>query len=719
MFKWFSDLRIRNKLLVTFLLMIGLTGLVSAVAIITQNNMNTAVDALVDIDTKKAQLALETDTAMLMARRGEKDYLLRYKDLGFDEARNTYVTQVQTEVAKVHANLAEIKRLQVREDHNADLAAADQSIAEYEADFLAVVKLIEQKGYKDSGLEGRFRDKVHAIEDAVDEEGMERLTVDMLTIRRHEKDYLLRGEEQYITQVHEAVAQLKTDVAASDVSQAKKENLVKLADEYQELFDQVVQIDTEIAAGIETYRATVHTLEPMLDKVHATAMEEQDATRTAMENSVWLAANTMIAVSLAAAIIGLVIAFFLARSIARAVNNVAQVAEGIAGGDLGQFIEVKSKDELGQMAAAFQRMIFNLRELIGRVQQSANQVAGASQQLSLAAEQASLASQQVASTTQQMAEGANQQTQSVTEATGSVEQVARAAEGIARGAQEQAAGIQKMSDLVNEMGKNIDAVAQTGQSLETIRNRTAIATEKVKEMSTRSKEIGRIVETIGDIADKTDMLALNAAVEAARAGEHGRGFAVVADQVRKLSEDSKVATRNIDDLIERVQEAVNQAIAAMENTAAEVEKGTKRIDEAVGQLKEKSDEVLPTIETVSAVVEENTASTEEMAANTQEITSTMEGVASIAEENGAAAEEVSASAEEMSAQVEEVVASAEELSALAEELRVATTQFRVEQGRLEPERQKKQKESVSVPASEQLAEPEPVLVENGRKVKLQ
>lgn len=101
--------------------------------------------------------------------------------------------------------------------------------------------------------------------------------------------------------------------------------------------------------------------------------------------------------------------------------------------------------------------------------------------------------------------------------------------------------------------------------MNSIRASAISAADKVKEMNSRSKEIGRIVETIDDIADKTDMLALNAAVEAARAGEHGRGFAVVADQVRKLSEDSKGATRDIADLIERVQETVREAIGAMDS----------------------------------------------------------------------------------------------------------------------------------------------------------
>jgi methyl-accepting chemotaxis protein len=286
------------------------------------------------------------------------------------------------------------------------------------------------------------------------------------------------------------------------------------------------------------------------------------------------------------------------------------------------------------------------------------------------------------------------------------------------------------------------SVKQTGQGMDTIRIRTADAAEKVKQMGNRSKEIGRIVETIDDIADKTDMLALNAAVEAARAGEHGRGFAVVADQVRKLSESSKTATRDITDLIERVQETVNQAVAAMESTSAEVDNGmqlvgdtnqslqdilqvaeeavamAEQISRAVAQLVQKRADVAATVDTVGSVVEENTASAEELAANSQEVTEAMEGVAGIAEENSASTEEVSASAEEMSAQVEEVVASAEELSALAEELNAAANQFRLKQtGVRQSEHTNGESEYATVPDDSHQAEPIPDLEgyqDNGR-----
>lgn len=507
--------------------------------------------------------------------------------------------------------------------------------------------------------------------------------------------------------------------------------------------------------------AFIGQLEELESLAHASVDEAEAAMHQAQANAIWLS----LGISLVGAIIMVVAGLYLSLRISRSVREAAQAAAGIAEGDLEQRIEINSNDELGDMATAFTRMInyleemaaaadqmtqgnlaveitpqserdalgnafaqmlTSLRDLIGQVQGDAESVASASRQISAASEQAGGATQQIAATIQQVAQGAAQQSEGVTDATSKVEQIARASDGVAAGAQEQAQAVQKTSNLIGDMAGVVDqmeqmahsvneastkvtqaardgvtTVEQTGRGMETIQTHTKETAEKVREMDVRSSEIERIVEMIDEIADKTDMLALNAAVEAARAGEHGRGFAVVADQVRKLSEDSKAATREISELIRRVQETVHEAIAAMEATSTEVTSGTQLaqgtaqsleeilqaaedtagqvelITSAVANVKQQSEGVIEAIESVSAVVEENTASAEEMAAGSQEVTEAMEDVASVAEENSAAAEEVSAASEEMAAQVQQVEASTQSLSEMAQALKILVKQFRL------------------------------------------
>lgn len=408
------------------------------------------------------------------------------------------------------------------------------------------------------------------------------------------------------------------------------------------------------------------------------------------------------------------------------IQGIAEDASRLAQGDLtGDITPPAQQDVLGN---AFYQMVMNLRHLIGQVIETANTVGIASDQLATTAEQAGQATQQVATTIQQVAQGTTQQTQLVIQASANVGQMAQAAEGIARGAQEQAQGVQKTSHLMTEMAtlvkqvgqgvhsvttssarvtqaahQGVSTVEQTGQGMAAIRTSASLAADKVREMGTRSREIGRIIETIDDIADKTDMLALNAAVEAARAGEQGRGFAVVAEQVRKLSEDSKGATRDITNLIERVQTTIQEAIVAIEDTTTEVNHGsrltgdttralqeillvaeeaasrTQDIGEAASHLQQKSEGLVAAMEAVSVVVEENTAVAEEMASGSQQVMEAINSVAGVAEENSASAEEVNASAEEMSAQVEEMVSASQDLSSMAEQLRLAVAQFQIEE----------------------------------------
>lgn len=268
-----------------------------------------------------------------------------------------------------------------------------------------------------------------------------------------------------------------------------------------------------------------------------------------------------------AAIVGVVMAALLAalltRPIASAVRQVANAARGLAAGDLDQTIDVKSQDELGEMADAFATMLVRLRQLTSEVQSGTDSLSGAGEAI-------------LAAVAQQSA-GATAQSAAIAETSATVEEVKASAQQATQLAESVAATSREADRIAAE---GVSAVQDAMGGMANIREKVESIADQILALSEQSQQIGEIIATVGDLADQSNMLALNAAIEATRAGEHGRGFAVVAQEIRALAEQSKAATAQVRAILSDIQRATNAAVMATEQGTKGVDAGAKLIDRA-------------------------------------------------------------------------------------------------------------------------------------------
>jgi methyl-accepting chemotaxis protein len=398
--------------------------------------------------------------------------------------------------------------------------------------------------------------------------------------------------------------------------------------------------------------------------------------------SAYSSARTLTLVLIALAILaGAGIAFVVARAITRGVGQALVAARGIAEGDVEQHVDIRSKDELGdlgvafssmvdylrglaaeadriadgdltvdvrprserdRLGSAFARMAASMREMVGQVSAVARTMTASSQQLASTSEETGRAVSEIAHAVTDVATGAERQVQLVEQARRSSEETGAAADRAWSYAEE-----------------GVAASAKATEAMQALRVSTGDITDAIHELAAKSEQIGGIVATITSIAGQTNLLALNAAIEAARAGEQGKGFAVVAEEVRKLAEESQSAAATISGLVDEIQ-------AETDRTVGVVEQGAQRTAESA-----------ETVEAAREAFERIGSSVQEMRSRIGQIVEATGDVAAVAAQSSASTEQVSASTEETSASAQEIAGSAQELARTAEELDHLVAQFRV------------------------------------------
>jgi methyl-accepting chemotaxis protein len=311
-----------------------------------------------------------------------------------------------------------------------------------------------------------------------------------------------------------------------------------------------------------------------------------------------------------------------------------------------------------RIADAYSLSSRQLAQLVSEVGMAVNRLNEVSAQMATAAQQVGAAIAQIANSVQQSAQGATEQAAIIARTQSAFEQLNRVAiESIASGAQEQAKLVSDLShaadriqqilqgfsltvtegvaaavEAFNIASASVQKLRQMLASMNAIRSSVETAQQQVESMNRLMADIGKIVNTIADIAQQTNLLALNAAIEAARAGEQGRGFSVVADEVRKLAERSAQATKEIADLIATIQQGAEESVKAMAATYRQVAESAATVSEAENAL----GDIITSVQKVQAQSGELERAQTDVSKALEQVFGIVQRLSTIAEQNAAA-----------------------------------------------------------------------------------
>lgn len=494
--------------------------------------------------------------------------------------------------------------------------------------------------------------------------------------------FIIYHEESYVTS-HEAVlSSFKktlnelTKRVHTDEEQVMLRAVKEASISYQDISDIVIRDvqdgSLETAAKIA---AEGEIFEEAINENIRKLIEHQESGQVKTENALQQVLTSIQSVIAAliviAVLITIIIATAISRNIVRPVGMMTTALQQLASGNFTlDPVRIRSKDELGTMASAFNTMLGDLRGIITNARHSATQLAVQAEELAASSEESLAASETVAAITERNLTASEHQTDSVKESMVSIHEMST---GITQITNDNEALLRSSDEVAKLVHDGATLMQYSTHQMQTISSTIGQSSDTIRHMAEQSEQIRKVTSLITAIAEQTNLLALNAAIEAARAGEHGKGFAVVADEVRNLAEQSKQSAGEIGRMINFMMQNVDKAVSSIEEGSLQVDEGlivTEKTGAIFSQIESSTEDMHTKLDTMSAAI-----------AQIQTITGKVLSEANVIEElaiqSSAEAQSASAATEEQLATTEEISSSAQTLAELAETLQSDMVRFTV------------------------------------------